>query len=56
VGDDAVRAIGQLTTNEVDIGDPVRPVYSDDLRDVAAGMLREPESQAWDGYRFEPIE
>lgn len=50
-----VRAIGQLTTNEVAIGDEIRPVYADDLRDVDAEMLRERESQTWDGYRFEPI-
>ena len=49
-----VRAIGQLTTNEVSIGDEVRPVYADDLREIDAEMLRERASQAWDGYRFEP--
>ena len=51
----AVRAIGQLTTNEVGIGDAVRPAYTDELRDVDATMLRESESQGWDGYRFDPI-
>lgn len=52
----AVRAIGQLTTNEVDIGDPVRPIYTEALRAIDAEMLREQESQAWDGYRFDPID
>jgi hypothetical protein len=32
----------------------VRPVYVEELREPGAG-IREPESQAWDGYRFEPI-
>jgi hypothetical protein len=49
-----VRAIGQLTTDDVDIGDEVRPVYADELREPGAG-IREPESQDWDGYRFEPV-
>lgn len=49
-----VRAIGGLTTNDVAIGDRVRPVYVEELRDPAAG-IREPESQEWDGYRFEPV-
>ena len=49
-----VRALGQLTTNEVEIGDEVAPVYTEQLRDPDAG-IREPASQRWDGYRFEPI-
>jgi hypothetical protein len=49
-----VRALGQLTSDEVDIGDEVRPVYAEELRDPEAG-IREPTSQAWDGYRFEPV-
>jgi len=49
-----VRAIGQLTTDDVEIGDEVRPVYADELREPGAG-IREPESQDWDGYRFEPV-
>lgn len=51
----SVRAIGQLTSDAVEIGDDVRPVYTDQLREPGAG-IREPESQAWDGYRFEPVE
>jgi uncharacterized OB-fold protein len=49
-----VRALGQLTTGEVEIGDEVRAVHSDDLREPGAG-IREPASQRWDGYRFEPV-
>lgn len=54
VDGEPVRAIGQLTTDEVDIGDEVRPVYAEELREPGAG-IREPESQAWDGYQFEPV-
>ena len=49
-----VRAIGQLTTDAVEIGDVVRPVYVAELREPGAG-IRDPASQAWDGYRFEPV-
>jgi uncharacterized OB-fold protein len=49
----SVRAIGQLAEDtEVEIGDEVRPVYAEELRDPDAG-IRERESQEWDGYRFE---
>jgi uncharacterized OB-fold protein len=54
VDGDAVRAIGGAT-DEVEIGDDVRPVYVEELRDPEAG-IRHPDSQAWDGYRFEPVE
>ncbi|WP_122088399.1 PhlB family protein [Halalkalicoccus subterraneus] len=50
-----VRVLGQLTTGEVEIGDEVRPTYVEELREPGAGM-REPESQDWDGYRFEPTQ
>ena len=50
-----VRAIGQLTTDGVAIGDAVEPVYCAELRDPDAG-IREPESQEWDGFRFRPVE
>jgi uncharacterized OB-fold protein len=50
-----VRALGQLTTEDVEIGDTVEPVYCEELRDPEAG-IREPESQEWDGYRFRPVE
>jgi uncharacterized OB-fold protein len=52
---ESVRALGQLTTDDIDIGDEVRPVYTAELRDPEAG-IREAESQEWDGYRFEPTE
>ena len=55
VDGEAVRAIGQLTTDGVEIGDTVEPVYADELRDPEAG-IREPASQEWDGYRFRPVE
>jgi uncharacterized OB-fold protein len=51
---ESVRAIGQLTSGEVSIGDEVQPVYADELRDPEVG-IRSPESQRWDGYRFEPV-
>jgi uncharacterized OB-fold protein len=54
VDGEPVRAIGGLTTEDVAIGDEVRPVYVEELREPGAG-IREPESQDWDGYRFEPI-
>ena len=50
-----VRAIGQLTTDAVEIGDRVEPVYVSTLREPGAG-IREPASQSWDGYRFRPVE
>ena len=50
-----VRAIGQLTSGDVEIGQTVEPVYVDELREPGAG-IREPDSQAWDGYRFEPVD
>ena len=49
-----VRAVGQLTTDEVAIGDEVEPTYVEALRDPEAG-IRDPESQEWDGFRFRPI-
>ncbi|PHQ39345.1 hypothetical protein DJ69_06535 [Halorubrum persicum] len=59
----AVRALGQIAgreddsgeTFDVDIGDRVEPVYAGELREPGAG-IREPESQAWDGFRFRPVE
>ncbi|ADQ67769.1 nucleic-acid-binding protein containing a zn-ribbon [Halogeometricum borinquense DSM 11551] len=54
VDGEPVRAIGQLTSGDVEIGDEVRAVYCDELRDPDAG-IREKESQEWDGFRFEPV-
>jgi hypothetical protein len=55
VDGEPVRAIGQVTTDAVETGDVVRPVYCAELRDPEAG-IREPDSQSWDGFRFEPTE
>ena len=55
VDGEPVRAIGQLTTGGVTVGDEVEPVYCERLRDPEAG-IRDPESQAWDGYRFRPVD
>jgi len=52
--DDAVRAIGQATSDEIETGDAVEPVYVEELRDPDIG-LKEPESTDWDGYRFDPV-
>ena len=49
-----VQALGQ-TTADVAIGDTVRPVFVDELRDPNEGV-REAASQQWSGYRFEPVE
>ena len=54
VDGESVRALGQLTTGEVEIGDEVSPVYAGQLRDPEVG-IREPASQEWDGFRFEPV-
>ncbi|QCS42950.1 nucleic acid-binding protein [Natrinema versiforme] len=51
---ETVRAIGQATTDDLETGDEVQPVYAEELREPGAG-IREPESQDWDGYRFEPV-
>lgn len=48
-----VRALGQLTTDDVEIGAEVEPVYCETLREPGVG-IREPDSQDWDGYRFQP--
>ncbi|RQG90511.1 nucleic acid-binding protein [Natrarchaeobius chitinivorans] len=53
-GDETVRAIGQATTDDLETGDTVRPVHVEELREPGAG-IREPDSQEWDGYRFEPV-
>jgi len=54
VDDRTVRAIGS-TTQDVDVGDTVRPVYVEQLRDPDASF-RATDRQSWDGYRFGPIE
>ena len=54
VTDEYVRAIGQVTTDDVETGDHVEPVYVEELRDPDVG-IKVPESQDWDGYRFDPV-
>ncbi|MEF8773698.1 MAG: nucleic acid-binding protein [Halobacteriales archaeon] len=54
VAGSSVRAIGQVTTGEVAVGDDVEPVHVDQLREPDAG-IREPSSQNWDGFRFDPV-
>jgi len=55
VPDDHVRAIGQVAGNaDVETGDAVEPVYAEELRDPDIG-IKEPASQEWDGYRFDPV-
>jgi uncharacterized OB-fold protein len=53
-GEEHVRAIGQVTTGEVETGDSVEPVYVEELRDPEVG-IKVPESTDWDGYRFDPV-
>ena len=50
----SVRVLGGTTTDDVDVGNEVRPVYVEELRDPDAG-IREPARQSWDGYRFEAV-
>ena len=52
--DTFVRALGQATTDDIETGDVVEPVYVEELRDPDVG-IREPESQDWDGYRWDPV-
>lgn len=55
VDGESVRAIGQATTDEIEIGDEVRPVHVERLRDPKSGIRHE-DSQEWDGFRFEPLD
>jgi uncharacterized OB-fold protein len=55
VSDERVRVLGGTTTDDVEMGQTVRPVFVEELRDPEAG-IREPESQEWHGYRFEPVD
>ena len=49
-----VRLLGQVTDEDIAVGDRVEPVYAEALREPDAG-IREPASQSWDGYRFSPL-
>ncbi|MFC6755470.1 MULTISPECIES: Zn-ribbon domain-containing OB-fold protein [Haloarcula] len=54
--DTFVRALGQVTTEDVETGDVVEPVYVEELRDPDVGLKSaNPESQDWDGYRWDPV-
>ncbi|WP_276271834.1 Zn-ribbon domain-containing OB-fold protein [Haloarcula litorea] len=54
--DEFVRALGQVTTDDVESGDAVEPVYVEELRDPDVGLKRETQaSQDWDGYRWDPV-
>ncbi|MFB6127582.1 MAG: OB-fold domain-containing protein [Halolamina sp.] len=55
VDGEPVRALGQATSDDLEIGDAVEPVYCERLRDPEQS-LREPASQPWDGFRFRPVE
>jgi uncharacterized OB-fold protein len=52
--DTFVRALGQVTSDDVETGDLVEPVYVEELRDPDVG-IKEPASQEWDGYRWDPV-
>lgn len=53
VDGETVRAFGGAT-EAVEIGDEVRPIHVEQLRESGAG-IRHPDSQEWDGYRFAPV-
>lgn len=55
VDGESVRTLGQVTTDDIEIGTTVEPVYVEELRDPDAG-IRHPDSQDWDGYRFQPVD
>jgi len=54
-GGQTVRALGQVTTDDVETGDEVRPVYVEELREPGVGLKDVESAQDWDGYRFEPV-
>lgn len=51
----SVRALGQSTSDGIEIGDEVEPVYVERLREPGAGLKPEDSDQEWDGYRFRPV-
>ena len=54
VDGETVQVLGG-TTDDVGVGDAVRPVFVDRLRDPAES-LRAESSQDWSGFRFGPVE
>ncbi|WP_277541222.1 Zn-ribbon domain-containing OB-fold protein [Haloarcula laminariae] len=54
--DTFVRAMGQATSDDIETGDVVEPVYVEELRDPDVGIKSaNPESTDWDGYRWDPV-
>ena len=54
--DTFVRALGQVTTDDVETGDVIEPVYVEELRDPDVGLKSaNPESTEWGGYRWDPV-
>lgn len=51
---ETVRALGQ-TTDAVEIGTTVTPVYVEALREPGAGIKSATGPQAYDGWQFEPV-
>lgn len=56
VDGEAVRALGQVTTDDIETGDEVTPVYVEELRDPEIGLKAGSGDQEWDGYRFSPTQ
>ena len=55
VDGETVRALGQTTTDDVEVGMTVRLVYVEELREPGVGLKSADSPQEWDGYRFEPV-
>lgn len=55
VAGETVRALGQATTAEIEIGDTVEPVSVEELREPGVGLKSAEGPQEWDGYRFDPV-
>jgi uncharacterized OB-fold protein len=55
VDGESVRVLGQVTSDDVETGDEVRPVYVEELREPGVGLKPVDADQEWDGYRFEPV-
>lgn len=51
---ETVRALGQ-TTDAVEIGTTVEPIYTSQLRDPGAGIKSATGPQAYDGWQFAPL-
>lgn len=51
----AVRALGQTTSEDVEIGTEVKAVYAEELREAGVGLKAADGPQEWDGYRFDPV-